>query len=169
MVSQDEMDRLLMDEIQDLNADETLDAQDEQMATNKEWGEGYGAPEPEQQFNKHAFIHATVHDIKNPEKVTYLDHQELGKPLFNMRFMLDIEDIAGYYLDDLFHKFGVENKISKYFRKKIINVSDSGLSNEGFIQKMNVTTKMDLKRERVRRSNINNLKGGNQVQQQQQQ
>ncbi|KKN69588.1 hypothetical protein LCGC14_0438910 [marine sediment metagenome] len=138
------------------------DNQDDIEMNRKEFEEAYGSPEPEPIFNKHAFIDKSLETL-NPEKVTFLTTSELGRPLFNVRFLLDIEDICGYYLDDLFKKYDVVNKISAYFREKINNISDSGLSNEGFIQTLNVTNKMDMTRKRVK-NNISNLKGGQQKQ-----
>lgn len=161
MASREEIDRMLMEEMQDLSEDDTQDSQDEQMLNTQEFQEGYGAPEPEQAFNKHAFIFESLKE-EHPEKITYLNESELGRPLFNMRFLLDIEDISKYYLDDLLGKYGIKNKISAYFRDKIKNTADSGLSNQGFIQNMNITSKMDTLRKRVR-GNINNLKGGKPV------
>ncbi len=157
MVSAAEIEQQMRDEMEDLSLDEAQDSQDEQMMNTSEYQEGIGIPEPEQLFNKHAFLFSSLGQ-ESPEKVTYLTGGELGRPLFTVRFMLDMEDIAKSHLDNLFEKHGVHNKISAYFRAKIENTADSGMSNEGFIQRMNVTQKVDMKRTRVR--NIENLKGG---------
>ena len=151
----------MLEELEEHQEDETADAQEESALNNQEFQEAYGSPEPEPVFNQHAFISGTL-NFDSPEKVTYLSESELGRPLFNMRFLLDVEDIVKHYLDDLFKRHNVENKVSKYFRRKINNFADSGMSNQGFIQNMNVTKKMDMTRKRIKNlGNVNNLKGGN--------
>lgn len=147
----------MMEEMEDLSLDEAQDSQDESMINQQEFQEAYGVPEPEQSFNKHAFLFESLKQ-DNPEKVTFLHSGELGRPLFTVRFMLDMEDIAISHLDDLLKKYNLPNKISSYFRAKIENTADSGMSNEGFIQKLNVTQKIDMKRTRVK--NLANLQGG---------
>ncbi|KKN59071.1 hypothetical protein LCGC14_0546260, partial [marine sediment metagenome] len=42
----------------------------------------------------------------------------------------------------------------------ILNITDSGMSKEGFAMNLNVTKKMDMLRKKVRVNNIENLKGG---------
>lgn len=167
MVTQKEQELFeqeMIEEMKDLENDEAQDSQDESMMNSQEFQEGYGVPEPEQQFNQHSFL-ANSLNHENPEKVTFLTESELGRPLFNMRFLLDIEDITTYYLEDLFKKYGVRNRISIYFREKIKNIADSGMSNKGFIQRLNVTKNVEMTRKRVRsNSNLNNQKGGNQQQ-----
>jgi len=54
----------------------------------------------------------------------------------------------------------IENRVSDYFKQKIINITDSGMSNEGFMANLNVTKKMDSVRRKVRDNRIENLKGG---------
>ncbi|KKM74091.1 hypothetical protein LCGC14_1403810 [marine sediment metagenome] len=41
-----------------------------------------------------------------------------------------------------------------------LNITDTGMSNEGFMANLNVTKKMDTVRKKVRVDNIQNLKGG---------
>ncbi len=136
------------------------DAVDENFMNQSEFPPGYGTPEPEEHHNQHTFISKSL-GVENPEKVTFLQQGELGIPAFTIRFMQDMEDIAKYYLDPIIKKFGEEgsiNRCSDYFRQKIINVSDSGMSNQGFLQQMNITKRMDM--QRTRKNSIDNLKGG---------
>ena len=70
------------------------------------------------------------------------------------------EDISKFYLDDLAIIYGVHNKVSDYFRQKIINITDSGMSNEGFTMNLNATRKIDSTRSKIRVNPIDNLKGG---------
>lgn len=159
MVSAEEFEQQMIEEMEGIQLDQQQDDQDEQALNSQEFNEGMMVPEPEQTFNQHQFIAESL-NIQNPEKVTYLDVSELGRPIFNMRFLLDIEDVCKHYLDDLCKEHKQSNKIAEYFRAKIKNISDSGLSKDGFIQNINVTRKMDVTRRRQR--NIENLKGGNQ-------
>lgn len=152
----------LMQEMENIQLDESQDQQDEQMLNSQEFQDGMGlVPEQEQQFNQHTFL-ANSLEHHEPEKVTFLTESELGRPLFNMRFLQDLEDIAKYYLDDIcleVYSDKNKNKIASYFRAKIKNISDSGMSNKGFIQNLNVTKKVDMTRTRKR--NLDNLKVGN--------
>lgn len=156
MNKQEEMQQLMMEEIENIQLDESQDQQDEQMLNSQEFQDNM-VPDQEMQFNQHTFL-ANSLDQENPEKVTFLSTSELGVPLFNMRFLQDIEDVSKHYLDGLCREYGLQNKIAQYFRSKIINISDSGMSNQGFIQNMNVTKKVDMTRTRKR--NLDNLKGG---------
>lgn len=160
MNKQEEMQELMIEEMENIQLDEAQDQQDEQMVNSQEFQDSM-IPEPDMPFNQHTFL-ANSLDQENPEKVTFLSHSELGIPLFNMRFLQDIEDVCKHYLDGICKQYGVENKISQYFRAKIINIADSGMSNEGFIQNANITKKVDMTR--TRRRNLDNLKGGSKSQ-----
>ena len=153
----DNFEREMYEEMQETNMDDGLDSEDERMLGQQEFQEAYGAPEPEERHNQHTFL-ANSLSFNEPEKVTFLEQSELGTPLFNMRFLLDIEDIAKYYIDDLANELEQHNKIAEYFRQKIKNVSDSGMSKNGFVQNLNVTKKMEATRQRIRSQQ--NLKGG---------
>lgn len=155
-MNKEEMHRLMMEEMENIQLDEAQDQQEEQMINSQEFQEGM-MPDENTQFNQHTFLASSL-DQENPEKVTYLSDSELGVPLFNMRFLQDIEDVSKHYLDGLCKEYNVKNKIANYFRAKIINIADSGMSNKGFIQNMNVTKKVDMTRTRKR--NLDNLKGG---------
>lgn len=159
MNKKEEMQRLMMEEIENIQLDESQDQQEETMINQQEFQDSM-MPEQEMPFNQHTFL-ANSLDQENPEKVTYLSESELGIPLFNMRFLQDIEDVSKHYLDDICKEHGVPNKIAQYFRAKIKNIADSGMSNKGFIQNMNVTKKVDMTRTRKR--NLDNLKGGNKI------
>ena len=155
----EEISQEMIDEIEAQREEESEDADEDRNIMNQEFTEGYGYPEPEEKFNQHTFLTKSL-DHYEPEKVTYLNQYELGRPLFTVRFLLDLEDVCKHYLDKLCEELEVKNKIAQYFREKIINVSSSGMSNEGFVQNLNVTKKMDSTRHRIRNP-IANLKGGN--------
>ena len=153
-----------LEEYQDMQEDATDDTQEDQYDNQQEFAEAYGSPEPEEKHNPHTFLNKAI-EAKDTVRVTYLDEQELGRPMFSIRFLLDMEDIAKLYLDDLAKELSVdnnevENKVANYFRQKILNITDSGMSKEGFAMNLNVTKKMDTVRKKVRVNNIENLKGG---------
>jgi hypothetical protein len=148
-MNQEEFEQQMIQDMEDLKEDEMDDQLDDQMLAQEEWKEAYGVPEPEEKHNQHTFLARSL-DIPSSEKVTFLTESELGRPLFSIRFLLDIEDIAKYYLDDMAKSLGLVNEIAIYFREKITNVCNSGMSNKGFVQNLNVTKKMDATRQRVR-------------------
>ena len=150
-----------LEEIQDLQEDMVEDAQEDQLFNTQEFQENYGSPDPDEKQNQHSFLHKAAFDSTNTIKTTFLSTEELGRPLFNVRFLMDLEDISKFYLDDYAKKYGVNemNRVSNYFLQKIYNITDSGMSKDGFSMNLNVTRKMDCIRKKVR-GNIENIKGG---------
>ena len=155
-----------LEELEDMQEDATQDAADDQREDTAEWQESYGSPEPEEKHNQHTFLSNAVKAL-DTVRVSYLDEWELGRPMFNVRFLLDMEDISKFYLDEMAIELSKEdtnkpvfNNVANYFRQKILNITDSGMSKEGFAMNLNVTKKMDMLRKKVRVSNIENLKGG---------
>ena len=159
---EEELTPEILEDMEDLQEDELEDQQENQFQNSQENQEIYGYPEPDEKHNQHAFISKTVFESPEVEKISYLMESELGKPLFNIRFLLDMEDITKHYIDPLLKELGIpkeSNRIANYFRNKIYNICSSGLSREGFIQNMNVTRRMDTTKTRIRNP-IQNLKGG---------
>lgn len=155
-----------MEEIQEMQEDMAEASQDDQREDSQEWNEAYGSPEPEEKHNQHTFLSNAV---KAPDtvRVSYLDEHELGRPMFSVRFLLDMEDISKFYLDEMSIELTKENEtkpvfnnVANYFRQKILNITDSGMSKDGFAMNLNVTKKMDMLRKKVRVNNIENIKGG---------
>lgn len=180
MSDQEELEQM-EEEMQDMKDDD----QQDQFENSMEFHEGYGPPEQEERRNAHTFLHRSVFEEDDTVRLTNLDQEELGRPLFNVRFLLDMEDIAKFYLDEEILDMNLkekenlekenskkdkskedkvqifsENKIADYFRQKIKNITDSGMSKEGFTMGLNVTRRMDTSRKRVRESSMDNLKGG---------
>ncbi len=154
-----------LEEMQDMQDEIAEDAADNQREDSAEWQEAYGSPEPEEKHNQHSFLANAVR-AQDTVRVTYLDEWELGRPMFNVRFLLDMEDISKFYLDEMAEELSkkekpVFNNVANYFRQKLLNITDSGMSKEGFTALLNVTKKMDTTRKKVRVNNIENLKGGN--------
>lgn len=139
------------------------DAEIDRWMTQQEITDSYPSPESEEKQNQHSFLHKAAFGEIDTVRTTFLSESELGRPLFSIRFMLKMEDIAKYYLDNLIKTLGMnpmkQNKIANYFNADIKNTSDSGMSNKGFAMNLNVTRKMDAVRKRVR--DIPNEKGGN--------
>lgn len=156
-MDQEQFEKEMIEEMKDLEEDNQFDQQEDDILTRQSWQDAYGVPEPEQSFNQHIFL-ANSLIFDSPEKVTFMNESELGRPLFNLRFLLDIEDICKYYLDDLAEDLGIVNQISNYFRAKIVNICSSGMSHKGFLQNLNVSKKIEVNRKRIRE--IEPVKGG---------
>jgi len=150
-----------LEQMKEFQEDMAEEGEEDRMDNTQEWQEGYGSPEPEEKQNQHSFLHKAAYGGGDTVRTTFLSQEELGRPLFNIRFLMDLEDISKWYLDDYAKKYGVGkmNRVSDYFLQKINNITDSGMSNDGFAMKLNVTKKIDSVRRRVR-SNVENLKGG---------
>ncbi len=152
-----EFEQEMMEEMQENNLDDAADSTEDSMLNSQNWQEAYGVPEPEERVNQHKFLKDSL-ELANPEKVTFMSESELGRPLFNLRFLLDIEDICKFYLDEMAEEFNVDNRISNYFREKINNICSSGMSNKGFVQNLNASRKIEVTRSRIK--NLEPIKGG---------
>lgn len=139
--------------------DDVLD----QMELTKEEMEAYGAPEPEERQNQHTLLHKAAFGTTENLKTTWLSESELGRPLFNVRFMLKMNLVSHYYLDPVLKKLNIDpekyNAIANYFKDDVQNVSASGMSNKGFLMNLNVTRKVDAVRKRVKET-ATDQKGG---------
>lgn len=149
----------VLEEMEEIKEEQTEDQVEGQMDASQEYQEGYAAPEPEQKINSDAFLWKASFDHDDTLRTTYLTEGELGRPLFTVRFLLDMEDIAKYYIDPLSEELKIDNRIAKYFWEKIQNITSSGMSNLGFGPLLSVTKRMDITRKKVK-GNIDNLKGG---------
>ena len=158
------MDKEFEKDMQQMQEDQMEDSAEEiiedQFMKNQELMDAYGAPEPEEKMNPSTFLHkAAFSKDVDVVRSTFLSPEELGRPLFTTRFMMKMEDIAKYYLDEICKELKVPNKIAEYFRADIVNTAESGMSNKGFIANLNVTRRMDATRRKIRVPN-QNLKGG---------
>lgn len=149
-----------LEELEEMQEDQSEDAQENQLENSQEFQEAYGSPEPEEKHNQHTFLSNAV-NAPDTVRVTYLDEWELGRPMFSVRFLLDMEDIAIFYLNELSIKYNMVNKVADYFLQKTNNITNSGMSKEGFAMNLNVTKKMDVVRRKIR-GNIENLNKGKQ-------
>ena len=142
-----------MDE--DDEEDEQEEAIEENMELSQEIQDAYGAPEPDAKHNQYTYLHKASFDSDDTVRTTFLHEGELGRPLFTVRFLLDLYKMAMY--DDL-------DKIAAYYREKVQNITHSGMSNKGFAMTLNVTQRKDVQKKRMRdNSNLKNQKGGENV------
>ena len=158
-----EMTPEMMEQLEEEQALKALEAEEDRFLQSQEFQEGYGHPQAEEKHNPHSFLHKATFETSDTIKTTFLTEEELGRPLFSMRFLLDMEDIAKHYLDPLAKKYPgkdkeMGNKISNYFFMKALNMSNSGMSNLGFAMNLNVTRRMDTTRKRVSEESMKNLK-----------
>jgi hypothetical protein len=143
-----------LEELQEDMEDEKEDDAFEQMLDNIELQEDYPAPQPDEKMNAHTFLHKAAFASKDTVRTTFLQEGELGRPLFTVRFLMDMHDVSKYYLDPLLKKLKLDeatyNGIANYFWEKIQNITQSGMSNKGFAMNLNVTQKRDTVRTRNR-------------------
>ncbi|KKN65818.1 hypothetical protein LCGC14_0477540 [marine sediment metagenome] len=147
-----------IEEYQEEQKVEGEESDEDRLSAQQEMAELYGSPEPEEKHNQHTFLSNAIKS-KDTVRTTFLSEQEIGKPLFSVRFLLDMEDVSHHYLDGFAEKLSGKNRISDYFFNKVQNITDSGMSNKGFAMNLNVTRKMDTTRTRVK-GNIENLQKG---------
>ena len=158
-----EVERAIQEEIRDMEEEQNEDNAEDNFQLNQELQEGYGYPMPEERQNQHSFLHKSAFGSSDTVKTTFLHEGELGRGLFTVRFLLDMEDITIHYLQDLLIALGlnpmVDNRIANYFREKRENITSSGMSNKGFLQNLNVSRRIDTTRRRVREF-PDKIKGG---------
>ena len=153
----------LMDELEAMQQEQAEDMGEDQFLSNQELQEAYGYPQAEEKQNAHSFLHKAAFGNPDTVRTTFLSESELGKPLFNVRFLMDMEDISRYYIDPLVKDLKLpltENKIAVYFFEKLQNIAGSGMSNKGFAMNLNVTRRMDATRRRLKPPTPTQGKGG---------
>jgi len=161
-MKKEEKERLYAEALAELEEEEKEEAMEDQEDLRQDMMDTYPVPEPEEMVNSHSFLHKAAFGSGNTVRTTFLSESELGRPLFNIRFLSDMEDIAKHYVDPLLKKYGMKTKqnlIALYFWNKRENVTESGMSNKGFAMNLNVTRKVDATRKRVR-PNFEGMKGG---------
>lgn len=136
----DEQTEQQLEEAQDNLEDSQYEEAENRAEVNAEVAEEYGAPTPEEKINQFTITDKAI-KRKDSLKTTYLTKGELGLPLFSVRFYLDCASIADVYNSQL---------IKEYFLNKIQNTAASGMSNEGFIMKLNVTNRREVARRHTR-------------------
>lgn len=151
-----------LEEFEEVKEDQQEQQVEDQYETQQELMEGYPVPEPDEKQNAHTFLHKAAFDSPDTVRTTFLFPEELGRPLFSVRFMLKMQDVAKYYLDPLLIHLKLDplinNRIATYFWEDVQNVTSSGMSNKGFAMNLNVTRKVDATKKKVRQTS--ELKGG---------
>jgi hypothetical protein len=158
-----EITQEMIDEYEEAEAEKAAEADEDRMQRAQEFQEGYGYPTPDEKHNQHTFLNKAAFDSTNTVRTTFLDKEEIGKPLFSVRFLLDMEDVANHYINPIADHLSkndkkAENRISQYFFMKVLNITDSGMSKEGFAMNLNVTKKMDTTRRKLSAESLKNLK-----------
>lgn len=161
-MTEEEIEREIMEQIQEDQEDDSSESDEDRFVDQGQFNDAYGAPTPEQILNPSSFLHKAAFETENSLRTTYLTETELGRPLFSVRFLLDLKNISKHYLKPIIEQVEKEtgikkqNKIADYFTEKIANITGSGMSNEGFAMNLNVTKKVDSMRRRYR--DLSNLK-----------
>jgi hypothetical protein len=134
-----------LEEFQEEQEDEAEEDREEQMEDQMELTEEmqkmYGAPEIEETHSAHTLLNKAMFIQPDTIKSTFLTESELGRPLFSVRFMLDLHKSATHYR---------LNKLQQYYWNKVQNITSSGLSNRGFGLNIAVTHKKDTTRRRLK-------------------
>jgi len=159
-MTQQPTEEQIMEEVQKIQEEQTEDSELDRMELSQEVQEAYGAPEPEEVQNQASFLHKAAFYSPDTIRTTFLHESELGRPLFSVRFIMDLEILSAHYLDAICEKYNMENKIKEYFHQKREVTTSSGMSNKGFSMNLNVTRKIDATRKRMSESSINNLNKG---------
>lgn len=141
------------EEMEDMEDEMQEDMVEDNFEMNQELQEQYGSTVGDPKYNQHIFLHRAAFESDDTVRTTYLTESELGRPVFSVRFMMDLYKIAE--LNGL-------PLIAGYFREKIQNVTHSGMSNKGFAMNLNVTQKRDIAKKRIRdvATQTNIQKGG---------
>lgn len=133
--------------------DDAADASEESYEENMQIQKDYMAPEAEEKLNQFAIIKHAIKD-KDTTRTTYLTPEELGRPMFSVRFYQDYCDFAGHYLNGTLDEMGFDpqtsNFIAHYFKNKVLNITNSGMSNKGFTMNLSVTQKRDTTKKRIK-------------------
>ena len=125
-----------MDEIE--NQEEEADLRAE---LNSDAIQDYGAPTPEEKINQFTILKSAF-DRKDTLRTTFLRKEELGKPMFSVRFYLGCESLCKMFNAPM---------IEEYFKNHVQNITGSGMSNEGFAMKLNVSNIRNVKRTHERK------------------
>lgn len=133
----------LQEEIEELEEeaeDESEDNKEDSFEQNMELNEEYGDIPKDEKVNSHVIINKVL-DKNDTIRTTFLTESELGRPLFSVRFLSDLHD------DALRLNLPI---LSNYYWEKIQNITNSGMSNKGFIMNLNVTQKKEQTRKRFK-------------------
>ena len=152
-LSEEELENLA-DDLEDDKEDDLQETLEDQYGMTKDVQESYADFDKDEKHNAHSFLHRATFESDDTTRTTWLAEHEIGKPHFTVRTLLDLEDISKYYLDPFIKAMGMSpqrnNGISNYFRAKVLNITDSGMSNKGFAMNLNVTQKRDSTKQRIK-------------------
>lgn len=135
--SQDYLDEFSEEDLEDMKEDDM----EEQMELSQEFNPDSPYPLQDEKHNQFTFLHKAAFESNDTIRTTWLSESELGRPLFSVRFLLDLHKMAHH--DNL-------HKIAEYYLSKVQNITHSGMSNKGFAMNLNVTQKRDATKTRIR-------------------
>lgn len=154
-MDQEESSPISQEEIEEAEDEQEENAEDA-YEENLELQKDYMAPEPEEKHNQFTIIDKAL-KAQDTVRSTFLTEQELGRPLFSVRFYMDYHDLSQHYLNNTLARLGLDPKewnfVANYFQNKYQNITDSGMSNKGFTMNIAVTQKRDTIKKRVREVN----------------
>jgi len=136
----EEYEQDVEEELEDLNADSIEDDMDLKEDLMEDEEAQPGVPQQDPYFDRMKFL-TEVRDQPETVRTSYLTKEELGVPLFSVRFWLNLELIAaqkGYELLKLF------------LHNKTLATTHSGLSREGFLLNTAITKRRESARNRTK-------------------
>ena len=148
----------MLEALEEAEQERLEEAEDDRLQRAQEFQEGYPPPTDDEKHNQFTFLNKAAFESENTIRTTYLDKEELGRPLFSVRFLLDMEDVAKHYLDPIAEHLKGTNTISTYFLRKAQNISDSGQSKEGFMANLAAKKIIDTTRRKLSEASLKNLK-----------
>lgn len=185
---------------------------EDQQATSQGFMEALSGSQPQ---NKDAFLHKSAFDTSDTLRTSYLNEFELGRPMFSVRTLLELKNLADHHMSQVVEMINLEtfnqheeklndlnaekekalekkgltkkeiNKIKEdyiqdvyilgkeyipvvdsitpYIEEKIQGITNSGMSNEGFISNLTASRKLEISRKKYDTQRIENLKGSKKI------
>lgn len=145
---EEEVEAERIEEAEDEYEDDNEDEAEDRFEQNQNFQQDYDAPMPDEKLNSHTIINKAL-ERKDTIRTTFLTENELGRPLFSVRFLAELHEDAMRPItvgDEVTYL----DKIADYYYQKIQNITESGMSNKGFMMNLNVTQKRDQVKRRVK-------------------
>lgn len=132
------------DEIEDEMEEEKVAATQEEIDLREDLtdDDNPGAPKPDPAFERYKFL-TEARDNSETIRTSFVTKEELGVPLFSIRFWLDLELIATQKKLEL---------LKRYLHGKALVTTDTGYSREGFFLNTSITRRRELARNKTKYS-----------------
>lgn len=141
-----------LDEMEEEAEDDAEEEREEAFESQQEMINDYPYPEQEEKHNAHFIINKSL-EKQDTIRTTFLTEQELGRPLFSVRFLSDLHDDAVRANQEIQKITGKElnlNLLEAYYFEKIQNITATGMSNKGFMMNLNVTQRREATKRRLK-------------------